>query len=93
MVSYLWIFYSAALVAFRHFGPLGHSTLSRVSRIFLRFIGYHPSKSDEPDEIEAHDPVGVDSASIALPHIHFRAAPSTRLAVSGSWGFCPILQS
>ncbi|KAJ5461053.1 uncharacterized protein N7458_002605 [Penicillium daleae] len=63
MLSSLWRFYSAAQVAFRYFSHLGYRSFGLLSRICPRFIGYHPSKSDNTDDLEANDPVGVVSTS------------------------------
>lgn len=63
MLSYLWRFYSTALVAFRYFGYLGYRAFGLLSRIFPSLTRYHPSKSDKPDDLEANDSVGITSTS------------------------------
>jgi hypothetical protein len=63
MLSYLWRFYSAALAALRYFGYLGYHAFGLLSRTFQPFIGYRPSKSEKPDDLEANGLVGVASTS------------------------------
>lgn len=63
MLSYLWRFYSEALAVLRYFGCLGYHAFGLLSRIFLPFIGYRPSKSEKPNDLEANGLVGGASTS------------------------------
>lgn len=57
MLSYLWRFYSVALAALRYISYLGYRAFGVLSQIIPRFIGYHPSKSEKFDDLEANNPV------------------------------------
>lgn len=59
MLSFLWRLHSAALATLRYIGYLGYRAFNLLSQILPPFIGYHPSKFEKPDDLEANDPVDV----------------------------------